>query len=200
MRSIKIITIYLLLFAYSTIVASEVRISSNPVGALVYVENSQTGKKIEIGKTPILVLRRELEQKNGSDRPFIINIDKEGFVSYRVLFLGFENENIEINANLEIKSDIRQVEDFDALIGEILDIQRLIRTKNYKESLDRLNIIERKFHQFSVIPELKGSIQYLNKDLQGALASYRRAFSLNPKNHDVYRMKKYLETHFGLNK
>lgn len=194
----KYLILIALIFTVLSSQAAEVRVKSNPSGSIVFTENAKTGKRVKIGKTPLVVSWDELESKNGKDTPFIIDVSKEGFNPYRLLVVGLKKEDLELSANLDVQANIKHVEDFDFLMGDLFDIQRLIRTRDYKDALDKLARLERKFPHYSVIPELRGSIHYLNKDLKRSLASYRKAFSLNSKNRDAYRMKKYLETHFGI--
>ena len=64
--------------------------------------------------------------------------------------------------------------------------------------INKLEDLEKKNPRLSIIPELRATAMYLNKDVEGALSYYRKAFSVNPDNADAYRMKIYLEKKLGV--
>ena len=76
----------------------------------------------------------------------------------------------------------------------------MVRLKDYQSSLQKLEMLERKFPHFSIIHEMKGMIFYLQKNFKMALNFYRKANGINPQNIEAYKMKTYLEKKFGISK
>ena len=123
---------------------------------------------------------------------------KEGYEAYRVMVIQLGSNDIKLRANLEESKNITMARQFDSTMDGVLEGHRLIRLKNYNEAIKRLSHLERKHPNFSTIYETKGSAYYLKKDFNKSLASYRKAFSVNPKNYDAYTMLNYLEKSLGL--
>ncbi len=177
--------------------AAEMYVNSTPEGSDVYIIRSNGERKV-VGKTPY---KGNLEMlfKDGS-KGFTIELSKPGFEKYSVFVFPVENADIRIEAVLEIEQSIRLTQDVDFLFGDLLDVVRLIRIKDYTTAKTKLMRLEKKFPYFSVIYEMLGSVSYLQKNFKEALGFYRKAFGINPKNRSVYKMKNYLEKKFNLKK
>jgi tetratricopeptide (TPR) repeat protein len=100
---------------------------------------------------------------------------------------------MQLTANLELSKTISNIREHDLLMNNLFDVQKLIRGKNFRDALTKLDELEAKHPLLSVIPELKATAYYMNKEVENALSYYRKAFALNPENSDAYRMKLYLE-------
>lgn len=194
-RVIHLSKIFLLFFFFLVTRVStggEIKIVSNPVESEVYIQ-SGNGKSIKVGKTPFNQDLDELIQRYVKSSSFVIEVKKKGYRDYRVLFNKTSNVDIELNANLEVSNDTNKIQEYDIMIGDLFESQRLIRGKNYKDAILKLNELEKKYKQFSTIHELKGIAYYLDKDIEKSLSFFRKAFAVNPQNADAYRMKVYLE-------
>jgi tetratricopeptide (TPR) repeat protein len=178
--------------------ASELKITSNPEDCEVVVKNAQTGQESTLGKTPYTGNLETISQNVAGSNVFMVQLKKEGFEPMRIIVTKVGNTDIVLSANLEISKNITLNRDFDTLAGELFDVQRLIRVKDYDSSLKKLDQLEKKFPHFSVVYEMKGSVFYLTKEYKRALAYYRKAFATNPDNMDAYRMKIYLEKKFNI--
>src|SRR5690606_24299241 len=97
-----------------------------------------------------------------------------------------------------ISQEILTVKKHDILMADLFNIQKLIRSNNYSEALAKLEILEKDFPNFSIIPELKGIAYYMSKDIEKALSQFRTAFSKNAENRDAFKMKVYLEKKLGI--
>lgn len=193
----------LLIFTFSFInfaFANEISILSNPVGAFIYVKDAKKGDRIKIGETPYKGNLDQLVASLSSKAAFIVEVSKVGFEPYRILLTKTGAMDIELDVNLQISKNIEMVQDLDMLTGDLFDVQRMVRVKDYKSSLTKLNLLEKKFPHFSIIAEMKGSIYYLQKEYKRSLGFYRKAFGLNPENREAYQMKQYLEKKFKINK
>jgi tetratricopeptide (TPR) repeat protein len=107
--------------------------------------------------------------------------------------------DLELTANLELDEAISNIKDHDLLMNELFNVQKLVRGRNFTDALKQLDALEKKHPQLSIIPEMKATTYYMNRDIENALSYYRKAFALNPENADAYRMKTYLEKKLNLN-
>lgn len=198
MRRFKLLYLIILTFFLSfEVFASNIEINSNPDGADIYAISPTTGSKEKMGSTPFVGDMSSFFQKAGGDS-FVLEVIKDGFDAYRILVPNLGKNDIVMNLNLQISADIKLVQDLDFLMNDLFDVQRLARSKDFVSALEKLAMLEKKFPNYSVIHEMKGSIFYLQNEYTRSLSSYRRAFALNSQNQDAYRMKIYLEKRFNL--
>jgi tetratricopeptide (TPR) repeat protein len=193
-------TIILILFFFCTVVeASEIKISSNPIGGLIYVQDAKKGQRIKVGETPFKGSLDQLVSSLPDKAAFVVEVSKVGFEPYRILLTKTGSMDIDLDVNLEISKNLEMVQDLDLLTGDLFDVQRMIRVKDFLSSLKKLDLLERKFPHYSIIAEMKGSVFYLMKEYKRSLGFYRKAFALNPENREAYQMKLYLEKKFKIN-
>jgi hypothetical protein len=168
-------------------------IKSEPAGALVMVQASQGGAQTKVGVTPLEIDHSQIESiTNGV--AFKIELIKQGFESYKLLVASSAKEDFTWQVVLEPAIEDKANPDIDLLVSELFETQRLVRAKDLKGAMMRLNALEIKFPNVSSVFEMKGSVNYLNKDFNVALAEYRKAFTLNPQNKIAQQMKAYLES------
>jgi tetratricopeptide (TPR) repeat protein len=178
--------------------AAKIDIKSNPVEAEILIYFSENSPPQKIGKTPFTYNLEELINTYVKKNSFIIELRKDGFEPYKILFSKTSNLDVELSVNLEVNKDISTIKKHDQLIVEIFDVQKLIRGKNFTDALGKLNNLEKDYPHFSIISELKGTTYYMMKDIEKALSQYRKAFALNSDNVDAYKMKVYLEKRLGI--
>ncbi len=176
--------------------AEEIAITSNPEEVNIFVKNAQTGQELNIGKTPYKGDVEALTANVANGSVFMIELRKDGFETYRILVTKAGKSDIAVNVNMEVSKDMSMTQDFDLLTGDLFDVQRMVRTKDYQSALKKIEMLEKKFPHFSVVYEMKASVFYLMKEFKRSLTFYRKAFATNPKNRDAYRMKIYLEKKF----
>ena len=129
---------------------------------------------------------------------FVIELKKPGHNTYRVLLAKTADVDMELTANLELDQAISNIKEHDLLMNQLFDIQKLVRGRNFRDAVMKLDDLEKKHPGLSIIPELKATAYYMNKEVENALSYYRKAFALNPDNADAYRMKVYLEKKLGI--
>ena len=129
---------------------------------------------------------------------FLLEIRKSGHTTYRVLLAKTTDSDLELTANLELDEAISNIKEHDSLMNQLFDVQKLVRGRNFRDALAKLDDLEKKHPALSIIPEMKATAYYMNKEVESALSYYRKAFSLNSDNHDAYRMKLYLEKKLGV--
>ncbi|MBT7610106.1 MAG: hypothetical protein HN576_10135 [Bacteriovoracaceae bacterium] len=134
-----IITIAMLM---STSAFSEdISITSNPKQATISVRNAETGQEVKIGKTPYKGSLDAIVANIASGSVFMLEITKIGFEPYRILITKTGSSDIAVNVNMIVSRDMRMTQDFDLLMSELFDVQRMIRTKDYSSSMQRLMIL-----------------------------------------------------------
>jgi tetratricopeptide (TPR) repeat protein len=175
------------------VLAGKFIIKSEPSGALVMVQASQGGAQTKVGVTPLEIDHSQIEAiTNGV--AFKIELVKQGFEAYKLLVASSAKEDFTWQVVLEPAIEDKANPDIDFLVSELFEAQRLVRAKDLKGAMMRLNALEQKFPNVSSVYEMKGSVNYLNKDFNVALSEYRKAFTLNPQNKIAQQMKAYLES------
>lgn len=190
----QIFTLFLLSFG---VFAADFQVETTPVKAEVFLEGAGAGK-VKLGETPLKMPIKEVFRHVGSDKTFRIKIKKKGFDDYNIMLVKSENADFKLEVLLEVNKEIKTIREHDVLMGELFKVQRLIRSNNFSDALGRLDDLEKKHSDFSIITELKGIAYYMQKDVTKALSMFRSAFSKNSNNRDAYKMKVYLEKRLGL--
>lgn len=176
--------------------ASKLVIKSQPEGAEIFVLSS--GKPVRLGATPYEADLGEVMNTYVKANSFVVELKKAGHNPYRLMVAKTEDVDLELTANLELNETVSNIKEHDLLMNQLFDVQKLVRGKNFKDALTKLDELEKKHPALSIIPELKATAYYMNKEVENALSLYRKAFALNPDNHDAYRMKVYLEKKLGV--
>jgi tetratricopeptide (TPR) repeat protein len=197
MMKCTLLITFLCLFSFSAL-AAKLEIKSNPPEAELYVYSDSSSEPEKIGKTPFKADLQELIDTYVKKNIFILELRKDGFENYKILFTRNAESDISLSVNLEVSKKIATIKAHDTLMSRLFEVQRLIRAKNYGDAISKLDELEEKFPHFSIIAELKATAYYMNKDIEKSLSYYRRAFALNPDNVDAYKMKVYLEKKLGV--
>lgn len=178
--------------------AEKIEIKSNPEEADIFVLSDEGGEPQKIGKTPFKQDLKELIATYVKKNNFVIELRKDGYEHYRILFTKTSNIDVELSVNMEVSREIQTIKKHDLLMVELFDVQKLIRGKNFPDAMLKLNELEKKYPHFSIIAELKATTYYMQKDVEKALSYYRKSFALNSDNVDAYKMKVYLEKKLGI--
>lgn len=184
-----------ILFATATY-GAKLEIKSLPDEAELYIDSGQ--EPVKVGVTPFKTDLKELVSSYVKGDSFVIELRKPGHETYRVLLAKATDVDILLTATLPSKLPIDYVKKHDQLINDLFGVQKLIRGKNFGDAISQLEDLEKKHPRLSVIPELRATAFYLNKDIEKSLSYYRKAYTLNPENADAYRMKAYLEKKLGV--
>lgn len=190
------ITFFFILTSYAF--AGSVKITSSPDQCEIFVVDPEDGKKTVLGKTPFEGDVDQLKSTIGENGVAQLEIHKPGFIPYNLALPMVGGSDMKIFANLEVEKDIALTQDIDLLMGDLFDVLRMVRVKDFGNGIKKLELLEKKFPHYSIIYEMKGMISYLQKNYKQALNFYRKSFGLNPKNREAYRMKVYLEKKFNI--
>jgi tetratricopeptide (TPR) repeat protein len=196
MKMNKIFMIITIVSTISISWAKNLKISTFPDEAEIYIKQKNSTEHIKIGVSPLQIPFNNIIANK--DEIIFLIIKKNNHQDYNLVITSIKNAEIELNLTLEPVKIIDNLDNLDLMIAELFEAQRLTRVKNYVQALKVLESNEKKFPYLSIIHELKGSNYYLMKDYKSALAAYRKSFSINPQNIDAFRMKNYLEANFNL--
>jgi len=190
--------LYLFIILFSPLaIAGKITIKSQPDAADIFLIDG-TSKPVPLGKTPYESDLDDIIRNYVKSSSFVLELKKDGHDPYRVLVAKTANVDMALTATLELSQAITNIKEHDSLMNELFDVQKLIRARNFTDAINKLEDLEKKNPRLSIIPELRATAMYLNKDVEGALSYYRKAFSVNPDNADAYRMKIYLEKKLGV--
>ena len=192
----RFVFVFILLFSPLAL-AGKLTIKSQPDSAEIFIVDGSS-KPVLLGKTPFESDLEEIIRNYVKSSSFVLELKKDGHDPYRVLVAKTANVDMALTATLELSQAITNIKEHDFLMNELFDVQKLIRARNFTDAINKLEDLEKKNPRLSIIPELRATAMYLNKDVEGALSYYRKAFSVNPDNADAYRMKIYLEKKLGV--
>ena len=173
-------------------------IKSNPSDCDVFQIDPKTGRISALGKTPYKADLDSLKGSNPDNATLQIKVHKPGFTAFNVLVPALGNTDVNLNANLEVEKDIKMTQDLDLMVTDLFDVLRMMRIKDFGNASKKLTLLEKKFPHYSIIHEMKGTVSYLQKEFKQSLNYYRKAFGINPKNREAYKMKVYLEKKFKI--
>lgn len=193
---IRYILISFLLCCSTVSWAAKLIIKSQPEGAEIFI--TINGKPVRLGATPYEANLTEVMKTYVKSNSFMLELKKTGHNPYRVLLAKTDDVDLELTANLELDKAISNIKEHDSLMNQLFDVQKMVRGRNFRDALTKLDDLEKKHPALSIIPEMKATTYYMNKEVENALSYYRKAFALNPDNHDAYRMKVYLEKKLGI--
>ncbi len=189
---------FLLILLFSPLaIAGKLTIKSQPDAAEIFIIDGNS-KPVLLGKTPFESDLEDIIRNYVKSSSFLLELKKDGHDPYRVLVAKSANVDMALTAVVELSQAISYIKQHDFLMNELFDVQKLIRARNFTDAINKLEDLEKKNPRLSIIPELRATAMYLNKDVEGALSYYRKAFSVNPDNADAYRMKIYLEKKLGV--
>lgn len=178
--------------------AETLEIKSTPEKAEVYVRNPKTNRVSKVGTTPLKLDFDNISNNYTQSQNFVLILKKQDYEDYRVLMTKPRSADVSLLANMSLINRSEDVRKTDVLINELFDAQRLVRSKNYDQAIQKLTTLEEKHRDISVIYEMKAMAYYMKKNINESLSYYRKAFAVNPGNKDAYTMKTYLEKELGL--
>lgn len=187
--------VFLLVLSTGLSFAGKLSVKSQPEGAEIFI--NVNGKLNRVGATPYEANLTDIINTYVRSSSFLIELKKPGHLPYRLLLAKTSDVDMELTATLELDPAISNIKEHDLLMNDLFDVQKLIRGRNFKDALSKLEDLEKAHPRMSIIPEMKATAYYMNKEVENALSYYRKAFALNPENADAYRMKVYLEKKLG---
>lgn len=198
MKMKSVICTLLVLFIIPSLHGADFELITTPKEAEVFVYEQFGESPQKIGNTPIKMEVSQFYSYTKSDTFFTMEIRKEGYDPIRFIMMKAGDAELKMNLKMDVAKEITTIKKHDKLIADLFDVQKLIRSNNFGEALAKLELLEKDYPNFSIIPELKGITYYMNKDIEKALSQFRAAFSKNSENRDAFKMKVYLEKKLGI--
>lgn len=163
----------------------DVVLRSDPSQADVYVVDIKTGQSATLGKTPLTFSKKIPEGKNSEILQ--LRVEKEGFEPKYTSVATFGAEtafvDLTLSSVLDTKTNVRKA--FEENRRLLTDANRLAAGKRFSEALTRVEKILESDPRNDEALAAKGSIQFLMKDYEGALASWKKSLEINPSNDEV---------------
>lgn len=188
----KIYSCILHLCCFSSLVAcssSQYRFQSTPAAAEVELV-MKNGSRKTIGKTPLSVNAAEV---NPNKEAFQVEFKKDGYESYG-LFVAEStfNKSIEVNSTLRPTAVSDKSNKSEVVLNEVAamvaDIQKDIQSKNFDMALNKLNKMTAEHPGLPTFYSLMGNVHYLERRVDKALVSYKRALELNPGSIELQKI------------
>ncbi len=174
-----------------------ITVESDPPGADIYV-----GKVGEIpnkvGQTPLTIPAQFSDLKK---QDLTISIEKSGYKKETILLpaasLGHDAKvGFMLREDIGKQSSYSSDESLEEIARGVAQAQESIRAKEFESALNTLNALLVKYKNVATLHGLQGNIYYLQKNIDKALASYKRAQTLAP-NSETQRMINKLESFRG---
>lgn len=185
----------LILFAVLTACSShELKISSEPKGAKVFIKSDK--EKTEIGITPMMLAN---EYKNTDSYQFII--EKEGFLPQSVII-----EKRSFNSEAEVFANLKKIETLEVQLNDpnvkgelqkvtrkVASIQSELMRHNYTNAENMSKDLLISYPYFAVGWNLLGNSYYLQNKQSEALSAYKKAIEFEPDNEDTKNLIQSIE-------
>jgi tetratricopeptide (TPR) repeat protein len=150
-----------------------------------------TGRQVPklVGQTPYVLKGSGF---GGSQEPSLVVVSKEGFQKTSVVIPStvFDHAGT-VSIQLKEESKQRNVDNLDLALEQVAkgvaQVQSLIQRKELDQGLSTVNTLLSSYPNISTLYDLQGNIYYLRKDIDRALASYKRANAITP-NSETNRM------------
>lgn len=166
------------------------RVTSSPDKVNVFVagEGEQPRK---IGETPLSVDSQILNTSRG--RFVTVILQKEGFKPESILVpTSLMQKSVDVTAKLEAVELPKVCENQTAAIEQlsrgIATVQAMMGRNNFEEARAKIQSLINEYPGVSVLHDLLGNVNYVQKNLEQALFSYERSLAIDPNNMETQRM------------
>lgn len=184
--------------------SSKFIVKSDPEGAKVYYENTESRERKLLGQTPLELGYKDVNANSSAF--FSIVVVKEGFEERRLVipdtlpFRGGSDMKVDLNLR---KSPCEGPQNIDAAVWSdaielLFDAQKLAMAKNYEPAIVKVNSAIKKTGGFHKAYTLLGSIYFLMKDYRKSLKSWETAAKLNTRDQEAARMIELLKKRLQL--
>ena len=180
--------------------AGTLRVNSTPDKADVFVayEGEQPSK---IGVTPMNLDSRVIDEGRG--RYVTVFLKKEGYQTEALMVpTGLMKASLDISSKLEEFKLPLQCQDqtfaVEKIARGIANVQSLVQANNLTEAQGKITLLLDEYPNVSVLHDLMGNVQYISKNLEGALNAYQKSLNIDPSNVDTQRMVNKIRSILGV--
>lgn len=188
-----ILTIFCSLLVNACANSGGIKVESTPPGADVEVIENGSVKKI--GQTPLNIDKNQIDSSNAVQ----LSVSLKNHQTQKVLLppttlprsgqLFFKMTEIQLPA-----ACVNQEITLSRVSRGVAEAQSLIQGKDYDRAITLLSNLTTEFPNVSVLQDLLGNTYYLRKDLDRALAAYKRSVAIESNNPSATRMIQKIET------
>lgn len=177
--------------------ANLIVVDSEPQGADVLLAK-QGEVPSKVGQTPLALPSQFSDLKK---QDLLLTVEKVGFKRETVLLpaasLGHDAKiGVFLQEDLKKASSFSSDESLEDIARGVAQTQESIRAKEFDTALNTLTALIVKYKNVATLYGLQGNIFYLQKNIEKALSSYKRAQALSP-NSETQRMINKLESFRG---
>lgn len=178
--------------------SSNYRIQTSPSDVEVEVVY-KSGLKKSLGKSPVSMTSQDI---NPNKESLQLNLKKNGYESTSIFVPESPfQKNLEVLVNLkpdENKGETcKNDQTWNIIAASVADIQKDIQMKSYEIASTKINRMLADYPSVATFHSLNGNVHYLEKRIEKALASYRRAYELNPNSAELQRIIEKLSSMTG---
>lgn len=174
--------------SFATGCSTQLKVTTLPEKATVYILKPESGEKKKIGETPIDLKDKELKEMFGS-------FGKPGeFVSVIVEKPEFQTQNLWLplgasgviasEINLQLKKDDKKSEEIKTakqILDKMFLAQNFARTKQFERALIEIDKILQNIPELARALTMKASIYYAMGDFKESLNWYEKAINVEPE-------------------
>ena len=193
----------LLLITSATLGCSvtNVKVHTNPSGADVYARPVGGGDLQLVGKTPLFIESRELDQKFGNGAGAIyMEFRKDGYKTDKLFVTEISRIDLSINKDMVPKRDLEMQYWMNHHISEMFEVRRLVNAKRYGVALEKIRQLKEESPMISKVHEMEAGVLLLKRSYREALDAYRLSIKYDPENQEAVKMVRYLERTYGFPK
>ena len=197
----KVFALLLILTATLGCSVANVKIHTNPSGADVYARPVGGGDMQLVGKTPIFIDSREMDQKFGNGAGAIyMELRKDGYKTDKLFVTEISRIDLSINKDLKPKRDLEMQYWMNHHISEMFEVRRLVNAKRYGIALQKIRELKKESPMISKVHEMEAGVLLLKRNYREALDAYRLSVKYDPENREAVKMVRYLERTYGFPK
>jgi tetratricopeptide (TPR) repeat protein len=167
-------------------------ITSDPPGAQVYFRPMNSTERTEVGATPLILSSKDLKAKNVKSGPMMIELELDEYHTGKIIVTDIVGLDFNTMVPLTPVDALKMSRKFDQVSSKVIEVQRYIQSQNFDKALEITRDLIATFPDMSTPDEMEGTILYLTGDLAGALDSFSKAYSKNPRNTYALRMREVI--------
>lgn len=179
------------IFAIFAGCGSQVKLTSQPEGAQIYLLNQESGEKKKLGETPFTKTSKELTAELGplgdSSGFASVLFEKEGFES-KLLWIpitaagsiGVEVQVL-LKESVQTKVDDENLKTAEGILKKIFLAQQFARTQQFERAFIEIDRVLERFPEFSRALSMKAAIHFAKGELKESLEWYEKALEKDPE-------------------
>ena len=173
---------------------ASLKVNSTPNAAEVFLENTKTGEKKSLGKTPLSVPISSVRETAGGEfsdgEYFLISIEKSGFKDQRlsIPLPAMGSFITELDVKMKEGELSKNIQSADDIINHLFLAQKFALAKETERAQIELDSILSVAPNFTRAQSMRASIFYIQKKFEDSLKWYELVLKSDPKNEEAIKM------------